>query len=333
MVATGFPGGIPDKCPVCQARIRVEPTMAGDALCPACGTLVWPPPQTNAPDGYKRRSTLGNYTLIRVLGAGGFARTFLARDKSGRFVTIKVLHRELAARPSFVERLLSEARLMVSLDHPGIVKILAVDTFRGLHFIVKEHVEGRTVQDWLDQLGRFSLPDSLCLLRSAAVGLQYLHARNLIHRDIKPDNFWVTNSGHVTIDDFGLAKAVEEDVSMTQSATGLGTPLYMAPEQARSAVHLDQRADIYSLGSMAYHLLTGQLAYQGDSALELIVNKEKGDFPSASTIVSSVPPIIDELLTKMMENEPGDRFASAREVIEAIDATQMAGSRLSFIES
>ena len=130
------------------------------------------------------------------------------------------------------------------------------------------------MQDWLDQWGRLSVPDAVLVTARCAEALLHAHEANLVHRDIKPDNVLVTKSGQVKVADFGLAKAADEDVSMTQSGTGMGTPLYMAPEQARNAKTVDLRADIYALGCSLYHFLTGELPFKGDTALELVMAKE-----------------------------------------------------------
>ena len=150
---------------------------------------------------------------------------------------------------------------MAKLDHSNVVKVYAVDSFKGLHFAAIEYVDGKSVQDWLDQEEKFSVADAVHLTIAAAEGLKHAHDLNMVHRDIKPDNILLTSRGVVKVADFGLAKVLDEDVSMTQSGTGLGTPLYMAPEQARSAKTVDQRSDIYALGATLYHMLTGTLPF------------------------------------------------------------------------
>ena len=121
---------------------------------------------------------------------------------------------------------------MARLDHPNVLKVFAVETDKGRHYVAIEYVDGQSMQDWLDQLGRLSVPDAVLVTARCAEALLHAHEATLVHRDIKPDNVLVTKSGQVKVADFGLAKAADEDVSMTQSGTGMGTPLYMAPEQA-----------------------------------------------------------------------------------------------------
>ena len=145
---------------------------------------------------------------------------------------LKTLSKELAKREDFVKRFLREARAMAKLDHPNAVKVYAVDSFRGIHFAAIEYIDGQSIQNWIDQIGLFSVGDAVHVAIVCAQALQHAHEQNMIHRDIKPDNILVTKKGVVKVADFGLAKVIDDDVSMTQSGTGLGTPLYMAPEQA-----------------------------------------------------------------------------------------------------
>jgi serine/threonine-protein kinase len=154
----------------------------------------------------------------------------------------------------------------------------------------------------------------------------------MVHRDIKPDNILVTKKGIVKVADFGLAKAMDEDVSMTQSGTGLGTPLYMAPEQARNAKHVDQRTDIYALGATLYHLLTSKLPFTGKTALELIIAKEKGTYPSARSVRSDIPERLDLIIDKMMAKDPNHRYKSCDEVAKDLIALGVHGETLSFID-
>ncbi|MDB4786589.1 serine/threonine protein kinase, partial [Planctomycetaceae bacterium] len=162
----------------------------------------------------------------------------------------KTLSKALAKKDDFVKRFQREAKSMAKLDHPNAVKVFAVDSISGIHFAAIECIDGQSMQDWMDDLGQLEVVDALNVVLASADALKVAHDLNLIHRDIKPDNILVTKSGMVKVADFGLAKALdEEDVSMTQSGTGLGTPLYMAPEQARNAKHVDHRTDIYALGT------------------------------------------------------------------------------------
>ncbi|MEZ6045446.1 MAG: protein kinase [Planctomycetaceae bacterium] len=238
--------------------------------------------QQPASSSGKKATQLGDFRLKKRLGKGGMGEVFLAQQVSlDRPVAIKTLSKELATKPDFVERFLREARSMARLHHPNVVQVYAADSSKGINFVAIEYIDGCSMQNWMDQLKRLSVGDALHVVLVCAQALKQAHDLNMIHRDIKPDNILITSKGIVKVADFGLAKAIDEDVSMTQSGTGLGTPLYMAPEQARNAKHVDLRTDIYALGCTLYYFLTGELPFKGKDTLELILAKRKGTFKSA----------------------------------------------------
>ena len=301
---------------------------------PSWNSAVSEKPQSpRAASDSKRVQQLGDFELKRKLGKGGMGEVFLAHQVSlDRVVALKTLSKELAKREDFVKRFLREARAMAKLDHPNAVKVYAVDSFRGIHFAAIEYIDGQSIQNWIDQIGLFSVGDAVHVAIVCAQALQHAHEQNMIHRDIKPDNILVTKKGIVKVADFGLAKVIDDDVSMTQSGTGLGTPLYMAPEQARNAKHVDQRCDIYALGATLYHLLTGKLPFRGDSTLELIIAKEKGSYPSARSVRSEVPERLDLIIDKMMAKDPAHRYRSCEEVIRDLSTLGIHNETLSFID-
>jgi predicted Ser/Thr protein kinase len=285
------------------------------------------------PSAGNRVQRLGDFELKKKLGKGGMGEVFLARQISlDRMVALKTLSKELAKKGDFVARFEREAKSMARIDHPNVVKIYAVDSYKGIHFAAIEYIDGQSIQDWLDQLGRFSVADAVYVAIVSAEALKHAHSQNMVHRDIKPDNILVTRKGIVKVADFGLAKAMDEEVSMTQSGTGLGTPLYMAPEQARNAKHVDERVDIYALGATLYHLLTGKLPFAGNTALELIIAKEKGTYPTARSVRSEVPERLDLIIDKMMAKDPNHRYKSCEEVLRDLVAMGLHGDSLSFID-
>ncbi|MFO0425456.1 MAG: serine/threonine-protein kinase [Planctomyces sp.] len=287
------------------------------------------------PSSESRVQQLGDFELKKRLGKGGMGEVYLARQVSlDRVVALKTLSKELAKKEDFVKRFLREARSMAKLDHVNIVKVYAVDSFRGIHFAAIEYIDGKSIQNWLDHIGLFSVGDAVHVAIICGQAMQHAHDQNMVHRDIKPDNILVTKKGVVKVADFGLAKVIDDDdVSMTQSGTGLGTPLYMAPEQARNAKHVDHRCDIYALGATLYHLLTGKLPFRGDSALELIIAKEKGSYPSARSVRPEVPERLDLIIDKMMAKDPAHRYKSCNEVVRDLAGLGVHNERLSFIES
>ncbi len=291
-------------------------------------------PQEQRPSGSSKVQQLGDFELKKKLGKGGMGEVFLARQVSlDRLVALKTLSKELSRKEDAVSRFLREAKSMAKLDHPNVVKVFAVDSFKGIHFAAIEYIDGQSIQDWLDQLGQFPVGDAVHVAIVCAEALKHAHDHSMVHRDIKPDNILVTKKGVVKVADFGLAKVVDEDdVSVTQSGTGLGTPLYMAPEQARDAKHVDSRSDIYSLGSTLYHMLTGKLPFQGQSTLELILAKEKGSHPGIRSIRPEIPERLELIVDKMMARQPAHRYKSCDELIRDLTTLGVHSACLSFVD-
>lgn len=291
------------------------------------------PNKSKAGKKKKTVTRLGDFELRKRLGKGGMGEVFLAKQISlDRTVALKTLTRELARKEDFVKRFQREAKAMAKIDHNNVVKVYAVSAYKGIHFVAIEYVDGKSVQDWLDKLGSLPVSDAVHIAVVCAEALSHAHQKNMIHRDIKPDNILLTKTGVIKVADFGLAKVMDEDVSMTQSGTGLGTPLYMAPEQARDAKYVDQRCDIYALGATLYHMLTGQLPYKGDSTLELIIAKEKGKYTAAKQVRSEIPERLDLIIDKMMAKDPNHRYKNCGEVVKDLSGLGMHGQPLSFIE-
>lgn len=281
----------------------------------------------------KTVTKVGDFELKKRLGKGGMGEVFLANQLSlDRLVALKTLSKELSKKEDFVARFHREARSMAKLDHSNVVKVYAVDSFKGLHYVAIEYVDGKSVQDWLDKLEKFSVADAVHIAMVSAEGLKHAHDQNMIHRDIKPDNILLTSKGVVKVADFGLAKALDEDVSMTQSGTGLGTPLYMPPEQAYSAKTVDQSVDVYALGATLYHMLTGVLPFTGQTALELINAKTKGNYEPARKLCSQVPEKLDLIIDKMMAKDPKHRYSDCAEIIRDLGGLGLHSDALSFID-
>ena len=289
-------------------------------------------PAESSPPKKSKASRLGDFKLLKKLGEGGMGEVYLAHQAGlDRKVALKVLSKELGKKQAFVERFFREARAMAKLDHPHVLKVYAIDSDKGRHYVAIEFIDGQSMQDWMDERGQVEVGDAVHVTLRCAEALLHAHEATLIHRDIKPDNILVTSKGVVKVADFGLAKAVDEDVSMTQSGTGLGTPLYMAPEQARNAKDVDQRADIYSLGCTLYYLVTGQLPFSGSTALELIMAKEKGQFTSARKLNKSVPDRLDLVIDRMMAKDVAHRYESCAQVISDLESLKLASDSLAFI--
>ena len=281
-----------------------------------------------------KSNVLGDFRLEKKLGQGGMGVVYLAHQTSlDRKCALKVLSKELGSKPDFVERFYREARAGAKIDHPNVVRCYAVGEARGMHYVAMELIDGKSMQDWVDQLEKLPVPDAVHVTLLAAEALKHAHELNMIHRDVKPDNILITKRGAVKVSDLGLAKALDDDMSMTQSGTGLGTPHYMPPEQARNAKYVDHRSDIYALGGTLYHFLTGQTPFKGETIVDLITAKERGSFTHAKKLNPDVPERLDLMIDKMMARDPQHRYQSLDEVIKDLESLNLAGESLSFIDS
>jgi eukaryotic-like serine/threonine-protein kinase len=281
--------------------------------------------------------TIPNWTIIRKLGQGGMGAVYKAVHSvmAKKVVAMKVLAPNLANNPDFVARFEREAKSAGALDHPNVVA--GVDyghTSTGAPFFAMEFVDGYSAKDLLEKHGKLKVADAVRIVRDVAQALDHAAACKLIHRDIKPDNIMVTKrDGVVKLADLGLAKQMDDENSMTQTGSGFGTPYYMPPEQARNAKYVDPRSDIYALGATLYHLLTGKVPFTGDTAMEVLIAKEKGTYSKPSALNGDVPSQVNLLVDKMMAKDPAHRFQSAGELLQQIDNLGLHASRLSFAEA
>jgi serine/threonine protein kinase len=315
--------------------VRTVPPAAG-ATQPGAQEPVDTEPTGAAPAGARKAVTMldGDYKLLKKLGQGGMGAVFKAHQVSlDRIVAVKVLAKELASKDAYVQRFQREARMMIKLDHGNILRCFGVgkDKKTGFHYLSTELVEGGSVESWRKKLGRFSIGDALHIILKTAAGLQHAHDKSMIHRDIKPDNILLTRDGVVKVADLGLAKDTEENVSLTRTGGGAGTPIYMAPEQARDFKHVDIRVDIYALGVMLYVFLTGVPPFRSDNLLDLVSEKEKGKFDPMRRHNDEVPSKLDLIVDKMIAKDPKSRYASCQELINDLEPLGLANDQLSFI--
>jgi serine/threonine protein kinase len=307
----------------------MPPTPAAPTAAPvdnaAAGDAGPPPPSS------QKTPVLGHYRLLKKLGQGGMGAVYKAQDTSlERDVAVKVMSKELASKPAFVHRFHREAKLMARLDHPNILRCLDVGETLGFHYLAMEYVDGGSAEHWLRKIGKLSVGDALHLTLAVARALQHAHDLNLVHRDIKPDNILLTKKGVVKVADLGLAKALDDDMSLTKTGTGAGTPVFMAPEQARDVKHVDGRVDIYALGCMLYAFLTGKPPFEAATLVELIEAKEKGKCTPVRQFNDDVPERLELIIEKMMAPKPEHRYQSCAEILVELDALGLAGPHLSF---
>jgi serine/threonine protein kinase len=262
---------------------------------------------------------LEHYKVLQKLGQGGMGWVLLAEDtRLTRRVALKVMRGKYTQDKDSRERFLREARLAAGLKHDHIVTIYHVGEDRGVPYLAMELLEGGTLQQRLEYPKPLSLGAAVRIAREIAEGLQAAHARGLIHRDIKPANIWLESpKGRVKILDFGLARHLETASGLTQAGEIVGTPHYMAPEQARNK-NLDPRTDLYSLGCVLYRMATGRLPFAGETLVATLTAIAVDAPTPVRELNPHVPPALAELIHKLLAKDPADRPASAAALIEEL---------------
>ncbi len=261
---------------------------------------------------------LGHYEVLEVVGRGAFGTVLRAFDeKLQRVVAIKVMSPEMASTSPARKRFLREAQASAAIRHEHVVSVYAVEE-KPIPYLVMEFIPGRTLQQRLDERGPLDVPTILRLGRQIAEGLAAAHSQDLIHRDIKPGNILLEAGvlDKVKITDFGLARAAD-DASLTQSGTIAGTPMYMAPEQAMGH-KLDQRADLFSFGSVLYQMVSGRPPFRAPSALAVLKRVVEETPRPIREIIPETPQWLCDIITKLHAKKPDDRYQSAREVAEIL---------------
>ena len=263
------------------------------------------------------RTLAGRYEVKRLLGQGGMAAVFLA-DELGleRPVAIKVLPPELSRDEGLVARFEREARTAARLDHPNIIPIHRVESEAGLHYFVMKYVPGRSLDDLLDRPEPVPLETAVRILREAAAALGHAHARGVVHRDVKPANIMLDQDDRVVLTDFGISKA-GESTHLTQTGMIVGTPHYMAPEQALGR-EIDGRADQYALGVVAYQMLTRQCPFQGDSAHTIIYKHIHEPPRPVAVLRPGLPPHLAEAIATALSKDPAQRFETMEDFARAL---------------
>jgi serine/threonine protein kinase len=256
--------------------------------------------------------SLGKYQIIEELGHGGFASVYKAHDPDlGLDVALKVLEPNLMRDRAFVERFRTEARVAARLRHPNIARVLNIDQAEGRLFIAIEYVPGRNLRDCLAEQPVLDWTSVSPIIQQVADALDYAHAQGVLHRDVKPSNILLADSGTAVLSDFGLAKAIEAS-HITTAGTTVGTYAYMAPEQA-SGTDVDARADLYSLGVVAYELCTGRVPFISDSTPALIHDQVYTAPPTPSQVNSRVTTPIDTILLKALAKDREQRYQTGHE--------------------
>jgi serine/threonine protein kinase len=323
---SGPPTIAPERPPAGQATLRVDaptllPSAPGGAPAATAPEDAEPYAFLGPPQAAGEMGRLGGYRVLRVLGQGGMGVVFEAEDvQLRRRVAIKALLPALAASPAARQRFLREARAAAAVRNDHVVTIYQVGEDRGTPFVVMELLQGESLEAFLRRGGRLPVAEILRLGRETAEGLAAAHEQGLIHRDVKPANLWLeAGRRRVKLLDFGLARAASEDHNLTQSGVLLGTPGYLAPEQTRGGPP-DPRSDLFSLGCVLYRLCTGDLPFQGQDTLAMLMALATQTPRPVRERNPQVPAGLAALVGRLLAKDPNARPASARAVAQELAA-------------
>ena len=260
--------------------------------------------------------TLGQYRIVEQIGEGGMATVFKAYQPAlDRYVAVKVLPPFYADQPGFNERFVREARAIARLNHPNILPVYDFGQEQGYSFIVMRYVEdARTLREVMQH--RLDPATAVKLISQVAAALDHAHARQIIHRDVKPSNV-LMDGDWALLSDFGLARMVESSSQLTGTGVGIGTPAYMSPEQGQ-ALPVDHRTDIYALGIILFEMLTGQIPHHAETPFAIILKRLNEPLPLPRSLNPAIPEAVERVILKALAREPGDRFESAGALVEAL---------------
>jgi serine/threonine-protein kinase len=272
-----------------------------------------------------RDATLGEYEILEELGRGGMATVFLAHDIAlDRKVAIKVMAPHLLEGEGMAERFKQEARTAAQLSHPHIIPIYAVRETEATLFFVMKYVEGKTLDEIVKRTGPMPIPMIKDVLAKVGAALGYAHRRNVIHRDVKPGNIMIDEEGTPIVTDFGIAK-VTQNKGLTMTGTTIGTPAYMSPEQCE-AKQVTGASDQYSLGVVAWEMLTGKTPFSGDSAVTTMYKHCHEALPPLRDFRPDAPPEVADTVTRMLAKNPADRWPSLEAAVMKLDHTGTAST-------
>lgn len=274
---------------------------------------------------------LADFRILQLMGQGGMGIVFRADDtRLGRTVALKVMQPQLSADPSMQQRFLREARAMAAIKSDHVVTIHEVGVANNLPFLAMEFLEGESLEVYLEKVKDISLAQVVRIGREIAAGLAAAHARGIIHRDIKPGNIWLEQpTGRVKILDFGLVRTITDPGQLSRAGMILGTPAFMAPEQARGD-NVDHRADLFSLGCILYLLSTNECPFKKNDVLSTLTALATFDPPPPQTLSSSVPPALSNLIIQLLQKDPSLRPASSKDVMDALSEIEQ---KLHFVKS
>ncbi|MBD1379999.1 Stk1 family PASTA domain-containing Ser/Thr kinase [Metabacillus arenae] len=260
----------------------------------------------------------GRYKIQEVIGGGGMANVYLARDVIlEREVAVKVLRFDFANDEEFIRRFRREAQSATSLAHPNIVSIYDVGEEEDIYYIVMEYVEGQTLKQYIQQNAPLHPREALNIIEQIVSAIAHAHENQIVHRDIKPHNILIDHHGNVKVTDFGIAMALSS-TTITQTNSVLGSVHYLSPEQARGGL-ATKKSDIYAIGIVLFELLTGRLPFDGESAISIALKHLQSDTPSPKRWNAMIPQSVENIILKAMAKDPFHRYETAENMLEDIE--------------
>jgi serine/threonine protein kinase len=304
----------PRVCPACGARYPAD-----FRVCPRDATPLEDAPSDEDP--LVGQLLDGNYEIVRVIGEGGMGRVYEARHTrlhTKRFA-VKLLHHELAREPEVVTRFQREAEAASVLMHPNVVGVFDVNTSAdGRPYIVAELLQGEELGKYLERLGKLPVAEAVHIVRQVCHALGAAHTAGIVHRDVKPENVFLAGpNATVKVLDFGISKVAEFSDGLTKTGTVMGTPDYMAPEQARGD-RVDARADIYAVGAILYRALTGRKPFDGQDPMAILTAVLTQEPERPSTLEPSIPLSLELIVQRTMAKSPNERFSSMETLEQAL---------------
>jgi serine/threonine-protein kinase len=317
---------MPKLCPRCAGRYPAD-----FRVCPRDATPLEDAP---ADDDPLVGATLGDsYEIVRVLGEGGMGRVYEARHRRlhKKRYAVKMLHHELARQPEVVARFQREAEAASVLFHPNVMGVFDVNcTQDGRPYIVGELLEGEQLGAFLDRVGKLPVPSAVRIVRQICAALGAAHERGIVHRDVKPENVFLTGDSAAPLAkvlDFGISKVTQEGQDLTRTGTVMGTPAYMAPEQARGD-KVDARADVYATGAILYRAVTGKKPFEGLDPMATLTAVLAEEPPRPRAVEPALPEALEMIVQRAMAKDAGERYSGMAALAEALEPFDTGESAL-----
>lgn len=267
----------------------------------------------------------GRYEIIELIGRGGMAYVYKARDlKLNRFVAVKILREEYTENEQFIKKFDRESQAAAGLSDPNIVSVYDVGVDGDVYFIVMEYVDGITLKQYLIKKGRLDYEEATNFIIDVAEALQCAHEHGIIHRDIKPQNIMLTADMTPKVTDFGIARAITSS-TITMTNQTMGSVHYISPEQARGGF-VDERSDLYSLGIMYYELLTGELPFDEENTVSIAIKHIQEDITPPKAILPEIPQSVSDVVVRLCQKKPDDRYQDCEELIADLDQIMLNAS-------